>query len=138
MNHESSQNATPTPAQERVIAELLRGQTITQASAAGEVARETVHRWMREDFTFQAAYNAGRRELRDAMQARLVRMAQRATEVVEKAIEDGDAKAAMDVLKGMGLLTGKPESIGSGNPDELARNGKHSSKLQEMWDAAFG
>lgn len=69
MHHESPQNATPPPTEQRVIGELLRGQTITESAAVGGVAREIVHRWMREDFVFQASYNEGRRELQDALLA---------------------------------------------------------------------
>ena len=64
---ETPQNATPeslSPAQIAAVGAMLAGKTITDAAADAGVDRATVHRWGREDFAFQAAINAGRRELR--------------------------------------------------------------------------
>jgi hypothetical protein len=102
----------------KVLAELLTGQTITAAASAAGVERITVHRWLREDFAFQAAWNRDRRELRRETYAHLERLAVKATDCLEKAIDGGDVKAAMEIVKGMGILA--PGKIGSGDPGELA------------------
>ncbi len=81
--------------------------------------RATVHRWLKDDFVFQAVVNQGRRELRDALETRLMKLASEAVSCVEQAIIDGDGKTALTLLKGLGLLRGKPISIPSGDPDEL-------------------
>jgi hypothetical protein len=118
------QNATQTEAittvQESAIAALLTGNTITEAAAAANIDRTTIHRWMRTDFSFQAALNRARKELRDALSAKLLGLANAAAETVEKSIVAGDVKAALGVLRGLGLLSGEPEPIGSTDPKRLA------------------
>jgi hypothetical protein len=63
--HEISQDLTVQewslpPAQTQALASLLRGETVTAAAAAANVARETVHRWLRDDPIFQAEWNRGK------------------------------------------------------------------------------
>src|SRR5215510_13573473 len=104
-------NATPatdslTPTQEKALAALLAGKTVTAAATAAEVDRTTVHRWLKDDFTFRAALNRGQRDLREAMQARVMGLAEKASLFVERAITEGDGKTALALLKGFGLLSG--------------------------------
>ena len=103
-----------TPAQETAVAGLLAGKSVTDAAADAAVTRETVHRWLRENFAFQAELNRGRRELRESVQTRLERLAGKAAACVEKAIDGGDTKAALEVLKGLGASA--PPSIGADDP----------------------
>jgi hypothetical protein len=116
--HETPRNATLSPTQAIAVAALLAGKTVTAAAADAGCDRATVHRWLREDHVFRASLNAGRRELRDAVTCRLERLAEKAAECVEKAIDDGDVKAALGVLKGLQVLA--PAAIGSADPTELA------------------
>jgi hypothetical protein len=108
-------NATPaalTPAQESALAALLSGASVTAAAGVAQVDRTTVHRWLREP-VFQAAYNAGRADLLEATTGRLLALADRATALVESAIDDvGDVKVALAVLKGLGVLSGSTPVIG--------------------------
>jgi hypothetical protein len=124
MSHEMSQNATPIDAlsgkQERVLTLLLTGASVSDAASAAEVARETVHRWLREDYGFQAAFNRGRKELREAMQARLMALAGKAADAVERCICEGDGKMALSLLKGLGLLPEELVKIESDDPADLA------------------
>src|SRR5262245_58154226 len=118
-------NATPealplSPNQEKALAALLAGKSVTEASAAAEVDRTTIHRWLKYGYTFQAELNRGRRELREAMHSRLMCLAEKAVESVEWAVSDGDGKTALALLKGLGLLTGEPLPIDSDDPEELA------------------
>jgi hypothetical protein len=99
---------------------LLSGKSITEAATTAEVNRTTVHRWLREDFGFQAALNRSRRELRETMQARLMAIAGKAADAVERSIDQGDGKTALSLLKGLGLLPGEPGKIDSDDPAELA------------------
>jgi hypothetical protein len=121
------QNATPkggalAPNQENALAALLAGKSVTDAAAVAEVDRTTLHRWLKEDFQFQAAWNRGRRDLRQAMEAQLMAMAEKAAKAVASAIDAGDGKTALALLKGLGLLSGDRVSIGSDDPKELAEN----------------
>ena len=76
------------------------------------MAAVTVHRWLREDSRFQAAYNAAQRDLQREVESRLFQLAQAACETVANALEHGDVRAALVVLKGVGVLGGTPPVIG--------------------------
>ena len=75
------QNATPqaelSPQQVRTIEQLAIGVTVVRAAEVAGVSRETVHRWSREDWTFQAALNRARSELQEAVERRLLAVADR-------------------------------------------------------------
>jgi len=108
-----------TPKQVLAAGALTAGQTITDAAQAAGVDRSTVHRWLREDFHFQAALNAARRDLLSEIENRLLRLAHDAANAVGQAIEAGDVSAAIAVLRGIGALSGKRPAIGLENPEEL-------------------
>ena len=67
------QNATD----QDLLEALTAGATVTAAAAAARVDRVTVHRWLRDDFAFQAAFNRARRDLRSAAEARLLGLLRR-------------------------------------------------------------
>ncbi len=98
---------------------LLAGLTVTAAAQKAGVSRETLHRWLREDFGFQAVLNRFRREAHEAMQARLLAMAQKAASVVEQAVAEGDVKVAMEVLKSCGVFAKGLQQPGPEDPDEI-------------------
>jgi DNA-binding phage protein len=112
MSDTMPQNATfgegLSPAQEKAVAALLAGQTVTAAAKAAEVDRTTVYRWLRDPYdpTFRVSLDRGRRELRQAMEARLLTLASKAADCLEGVLEEGDGKAALALLKGLGLLHG--------------------------------
>lgn len=105
-----------TAEQQAALAALIAGQTVTAAAAMAGVARTTVHRWLREDNTFVAAYNGHRAELRDAAHARLLGLTEKALTALEQALDGGDTRAAALVLRGLGLLSGEPVAVGSDDP----------------------
>jgi hypothetical protein len=130
-HHESPQNSTPhgpaqglSPKHSIVLKQLLAGATVTKAAMAGGADRSTVHRWLREDAVFQAAYNAARRDLSREVEARLPHLAEMALETVQAAVEKGDVRAALAVLKGLGALPGAAPHVGAEDPGELAEQ-KH-------------
>ena len=100
------------PKQTRALQHLLAGATIQNAAQGAGVDRSTVHRWLREDWSFQAAYNRVRRELRHEVEARLSQLASVALETVADAVESGDVRAALAVLKGLGALSGAAPALG--------------------------
>jgi len=114
MSHTLPQNATSGDdlflAQQTVLTALLAGQTVTAAAQAAEVDRTTVYRWLRDSYRpgFRSALNRGRRELRQAMEARLLALASRAADCLEGKLTMGDGKAALALLQGLGLLPGRP------------------------------
>ena len=100
---------------------LASGATVTAAAATAGVNRVTVHRWLREDFSFQAALNQTRLDLRDAAaMARLLKLADSAAGTVQEAVEQGDVRVAVTVLKGLGLLSERAIEVGLCDPKKLA------------------
>ncbi len=128
----------------RAVEALLHGQTMTAAAKSAGISRETLHRWQRENFAFQAIYNEGRRELLNAIQSRLLALADKATETVTEAIEQGDTKAALALLKGLGMLPGSPIRIGTDDPhilrqdSEIAEKEAHSVRREREMYASLG
>jgi hypothetical protein len=124
MTHDDTQKTVQEqlpPAQLQVLQGLLSGESVSGAAKAGQVSRETVHRWLREDFKFQAAYNRGRREILEEIQDALLVTARDAMEKVAEAVRSGDVRVALTVLKGVGGLEGRSPRIGSGDPDRLQK-----------------
>ncbi len=107
------------PTKTTALAALLSGSTVTAAAEAGGVSRETVHKWMREDFEFQAELERGKRELMQSSQMRLFKVVEDAVDSVHKAIQEGDSRAALAILKGLGMLNGTLPELQSDNPDVL-------------------
>lgn len=113
MSHTLPQNATLgeglSPTQEKALVALLAGQTVTAAAKAAEVDRTTIYRWLHDSYRpdFRLALQRGRQELRQAAEARLMAMADKAADCLEGALTLGDAKAALALLKGLGLLQGQ-------------------------------
>ncbi len=116
--HNATKLESLTPAQEIAIAGLLAGKSVTDTATDAGVDRATVHRWQKRDYTFQAALNAARRELRQTAYGRLERLAEKAVGCIEQAIDHGDVKAALEIVKGMGILA--PSAIGSDDAADLA------------------
>jgi len=108
-----------TASQIEVLSALLSGETIKAAAELAGVDRSSVHRWLRDDWKFQAARNRGIEAIQAATIAGLQSLAQSALEVVQKAIRDGDQQTAINVLKGVGLLSGHQIVPRSGNPEVL-------------------
>jgi hypothetical protein len=109
---------------------LLAGKTVTEAAAAAGVGRTTIHKWMRVDFAFQAALNRGRRDLQQAVACRVDQLAADAAECVIKAVREGDAKIALQILKHTNALG--PRKIGS--DDELSLEMEHQQQIERRHD----
>lgn len=86
------------PAQEVALAALLTGASVTAAAEAANVDRTTVSRWLAEP-KFQARFNLGRRHQREIVFGRIVSLTEKASRCVEKAIDSGDARVALALLK---------------------------------------
>ena len=107
-----------TPDQTRILALLISGSTITNAAQNVGISRRTVHSWLRNDPGFVAAYNQARIELFEAARARLLTLVEAAFGVVGQAIEAGDVRTALVILRGAGLLSGQVEPAGPTDEEE--------------------
>jgi AcrR family transcriptional regulator len=130
-NATESARADLPPQQTRALAALLEGATITAVADSAGVDRTTVHRWPRDDPDFQAAYNAVKRDLRREVQAGIERAVHRAIETVCAAIEEGDVRAALAILKGTGVLVGHSSDIGPEDPAEVEEEAKLAARARE-------
>ena len=121
------QNASPSkalsPSQLVVLDSLVSGNTVTAAAKAGTVDRSTVHRWFRNDFLFQAAFNAARHDIIREVESRLLSVATAATETINSAVKGGDIQAALSVLKGLGIF-GSRLPLGLEDPREIEESEK--------------
>lgn len=108
-----------TAIQVEALSALLSGETIKAAAELTGVDRSSIHRWLRDDWNFQAARNRGIEAIQAATIAGLQSLAQSALEVIQDSIRDGDQQTAINVLKGVGLLSGHQFVPRSGNPDVL-------------------
>ena len=101
---------------------------MTEAASVAGVARETVHRWLREDPLFQAELNSARSELRDAADRRLLAVAEKASCNLARAVEEGNLQASLAVLKGLGFMSGERPSVGPVEEQAVAEE----AELAEM------
>ena len=133
------QNETPnaeaqlSPAQELALGALMAGGRVTEAADAAGVSRSTLHRWMREP-VFLAAHNGRRLELAASANAKLRNLRDKALDVVDQALDAGDARVAVAVLKGVGMLDGQSPLVGSDDPVRVAKGLKSAERQQEMMD----
>ena len=106
------------PAQEAALEALLLGDSITGAAAAAGVDRSTIHRWKKEP-EFIAAFNRARKEQVDAFACRLWKLSEKAFSTLETALDSGDVRAAMTVIREFGRL---PTDIGSADPAKVRQD----------------
>lgn len=92
-----------TPRQEAALERLLAGERPTDVARALEIDRVTLWRWRRVP-TFRGRLDMAEQEALAAARQRLVRAAEQAADVVVNAVEQGDVRAALALLKGLRLL----------------------------------
>lgn len=115
--------ATQSPAQSRALSALLAGETVTSAAERAGVARETVHRWLREP-SFLAELNGGKAEILATVRANLRETAVAAAKFLHEALTSQYSnntlklKVSLAVLRMVGA--DEPEAIGPTDPDEIA------------------
>ena len=100
---------------QRAILLLLEGSTVSKTAEAVGVDRSTLHRWLREP-RFVAERNRLAKEAREACQERLRYLAGTAVEVVAQAVEAGNLKASLSILKIVGL-----GNVGPGDEETAER-----------------
>jgi len=84
--------------QQGTLAKLLQGQSITDAARKVGVRRETLHTWMKQP-VFLREYHDGCEKLRHEIESKIIMMANKATSVIDQALDAGNTKAALDILK---------------------------------------
>ena len=92
-----------TAQQELAVDLLATGKTITEAANALGVTRQTVSEWRNQNPVFEAALNERREELWSGMIDRLRALLPKTLSVLEQAIDRGDIRATIAVLRAAGL-----------------------------------
>ena len=105
--------------QQAALELLVTGKSITETARAAGVARSTIYHWLRHDPVFQAAYNQWHDQLEEGCRSRLMTLTDKATDAIEKALENGDARAALQLLKGMGMIRHK--IVGPTDAEEIRK-----------------
>ena len=134
-NPTPSTQATVTPKQEAVLQQLLTGSSISAAADTTGIDRTTIHRWLRDDDAFAAALNRGRAELRREMEGRLEELTRKAVETVLRACEKNDTRAAIAVLKGLGVFSGSLPSIGPSSAQEIGEKKQIRAAEKRMFQS---
>ena len=82
---------------------LVNGKTDQETALAVGVARETVTRWRNDNPHFAAELNKLRKLIWGTNQDRLRSLTTKAVDAIETALDAGDSKAAVEVLKAVSL-----------------------------------
>ena len=82
---------------------LVQGKTDQETALAVGVVRETVTRWRNDNPYFAAELNKQRKLIWGTNQDRLRSLTTKAVDTIETALDAGDSKAAVEVLKAVGL-----------------------------------
>jgi len=78
-----------------------------------------VFRWLKNDPVFQAAHNQWHDQIRSSCQSRLLSLTGKAADALEKALDAGDARSALQLLKWMGMI--KERVVGPTEPEEVRK-----------------
>jgi transposase-like protein len=103
--------------QQATLELLLMGKSIAETARTAGVSRMTIHRWLKHDPVFRATYNQWHEQLQESCRSRLQSMTDKAADALEKALEAGDARAALQLLKGMGMI--KERTPGPTDSEEI-------------------
>jgi len=121
---------------------LVGGKSLAETARTVGVARSTIYEWLKKDAGFRAAYNQWHEMMKESCRSRLKMMLDKATSAVEKALDAGDSKAAIALLKGMGMIEKEQErstdarDVARENSTKVRR--KRAKLIGEEMMAEFG
>ena len=118
------------PEQARALALLLAGCSVSDIAREVGVHRMTIHKWMKGHAGFAAAYNQWHGQMRDAAKSRLLMMAEKAADSLEKALEAGDGRLAMRYFEKMGLVN--PSKGGATDVESIKKDREIARKRKAM------
>jgi hypothetical protein len=121
-----------TPAQQLAIAAIVSGKSYTEAAEAAGVGRRTLFEW-RQLSGFAAALRDELQALRDAVATRLLGLADRAIDALEKVLAGDNhpavVSAARDVLDRLGIDGDASRSLFSGDAAKAGTSTREDSKI---------
>jgi hypothetical protein len=123
-NRQHSTESTDISSQQaKVIAALIKGESVTHATREAGVDRTTFYLWRRSDPAFEAELNRAKREQVEAIRAQLHPLVDTAVSTVREVLTGHDVpaavrlKAAVTVLQAFGAQT--PAPIGETDPEKI-------------------
>ncbi len=107
---------------------ILSGKVDREVAEAVGVSRSTISDWRNGNYVFQAELNKRRREIQEASKERLRNIRNKALDTVEKAIEKGDVRTALEILRLTGIEQEDLKAIGPVEPEELEEQKKDAEE----------
>jgi hypothetical protein len=96
---------------------LKLGASMDKAAEGAGVSGSSIYRWKYEDAAFRMLCNRWEREKIDECKDGVTSLLSKALRVLEKALDNGDVRAALVLLKSMGFM--KPSVVGSTDLEEV-------------------
>jgi len=120
------------PQQETALQLLQTGQTVAQAAQVIGVSRGTIYYWLKREPVFAAAYNQWHNEMAETARSKLAILSDKAVGALDKALEAGDAKAALQLLKGLGFIRPRDEAEQITDAQELRVREEHARQRKNI------
>jgi hypothetical protein len=130
--HKTSQYATVSIEQHNAIDLLILGHTDHAVAEQIGVARETICRWRNENPYFMAELNRRRKAVWQTAHERLRGLVGKAIDILEKALNADDVKAALTVLKATNLYGHVEAPQGETDPDLVLLVQAEAWAVQEL------
>lgn len=105
---------------QQAIQLLLSGTAVNQTAREVGVAERTLRRW-RTNPHFQAEFNRQRCQMYESAQLRLQGMTNKAIDVLAKALNDGNLRAAIELLKIVGISSAASKIETETDPEQIVR-----------------
>ncbi len=118
------------PEQEAALKLLTAGKSVVEVAGEMGIHRATLYRWIKTNAVFAAAYNQWHEQMRQVSYSRLMTMAEKAGDALEKALEAGDGKLAMRYFEKMGLA--KERAVGPTEAEEVMAEREMEGKRKRM------
>ncbi|MDB5173309.1 MAG: hypothetical protein JWM97_2706 [Phycisphaerales bacterium] len=120
------------PAKIAVLRELAAGNGVVKAAEAAGVGRRTVSHWMRNDPEFVATLNAWRNQSVRWARDQMVATLGEAAATVRQAIQNGDSKLAMQLLKLQQVVGPVEEGLESAEEIHMDRGARRRSRTSAL------
>jgi len=104
----------------KAITMLIAGTSVTDAASALKIDRRTLQRW-RKNPHFHAEFNRQRLELQESAQVRLHGLTHKAIDVMGKALNEGSLRAAIELLKIVGISNVAAKLDTETYPEQIVR-----------------
>ncbi len=109
--------AALTDHQRAALVAIASGQSFSEAARSAGISRQTIYNWRQSSPPFVAALNAWQSATRASAHNRLIGLSDLAVDAVSGAIQKGDVRVAMDLLRTLGILA--PSQPGPCDPAEV-------------------